>query len=89
MKITNEKDLKNLAQYSLDVSENKASWFAIDKEGNVFAYLSCPIIVKSAWTFWYVRDRATINCWEVGKVDPPDDFTNECYNIRKILKNDN
>ena len=80
--------LNQLAHKALDVSNGTAKWIAIDFNGLVFAYKYRPVIKGFVWCA--IEENGKSDCWVVGDVERPEYyFTDEIYEISKLLKNDN
>lgn len=77
-------EIKQLAQKALEVSKGEAFWFAIDGDGEVWAFEIEPTVdeEKRAW------DNGISAAWQIGKVSRPYYFTKELYEISKILSDD-
>lgn len=82
----NSTDLRALARSALEASNNKARWIAIDASGGVWAYDLRPDCYEQDKT-WDNSPTQGSN-WFVRIVAPPDDFTNELYEISKIVSDD-
>lgn len=80
--------LDQLAHKALEVSNGTAEWIAIDFNGLVFAYKFRPVIKGFNW--YVIKEIGKYNCWPIGDVERPEYyFTDEIYEISKLLKNDN
>lgn len=79
MLIRNLNQLIKITHKALNTS-NTVSWVAINANGDVLAYENKPSAFK-AERIW----GATGNKWRIVTVRPPKDFTQECYEIHKIL----
>ena len=79
-------DLKKMAMRALEVSNNKAKFFAIDLNGQVWAYYVCPHIEEDHWVS--IDD----NNHFIGIVDTPIQWDiiwkRARYEISKILSDD-
>ena len=76
-------DLKKMAAQALEVSNNKAKWFAIDLNGQIWAYYVCPHIEEDRWVS--IDD----NNHMIGILNTPFDWNiawkSARYEISKIL----
>ena len=79
-------DLKKMAAQALEVSNNKAKWFAIDLSGQIWAYYVCPYIEEDRWVS--IDD----NNHMIGILNTPFDWNiawkSARYEISKILFDD-
>ena len=82
----NSYDLKLWAKKAIEYLGEKAEWIAIDSDGSVWAYDIQPIYIpmNGYWSNAYDNGNGTV----VGAVDYVEDWTNELYEISKILNNE-
>ena len=83
--------LDQLAHKALEVSNGTAEWLAVDKDGNVTAYIYFADIIKATDDNWTTDDR-----WVIGKTDAPQwdrykkhniDIKYDTYEISRLLSN--
>ena len=79
-------ELKALARTVLDFFSDDVQWIAIDANGEVWAYDLKPTIDETR-SNWDNSDDDGV-AWEIGAVEPPEDYTKELYRISEILSND-
>ena len=86
LKPSNLTELKALAQTALDFFSDDVQWLAIDANGEVWAYDLKPTIDETR-SNWDNSDDDGV-AWEIGAVEPPEDFKNELYEIQKLLEDE-
>lgn len=83
--VENPTDIKALAQDAIRKSHGAAKWLTIDADGKVNAFDTKPSVDQHFNDRWCPSDLYWDTGWLIANVQPPADFTQECYEIAVII----